>query len=160
MFHRGGAERVARGEHDLALFLGEAAGELTDRGRLSRAIHADYQDYERLPLFVNHERACARCEDLGYRRSKSRDERRDIGEFIPRYTLLEAGEDVLGRFDSDVGAQQTGLELLQGLRVDLAAAEQLGEIVGQPGIALIQARLRRLKKPWRSSGFCWGASGF
>ncbi len=31
------------------------------------------------------------------------------------------GEDVLGRLDTDIGAQQPGLELLQRLRVDFSA---------------------------------------
>ena len=48
LLDRGGAERVAGREHHLAALGAEARRELADGGGLARAIHADYQNDERL----------------------------------------------------------------------------------------------------------------
>ena len=48
LIDRGGAERVAGGEHHVAALGAEACRELADRGGLAGAIHADDEDHERL----------------------------------------------------------------------------------------------------------------
>ena len=48
LLDRGGAERVAGGEHHLAALGAEARRELADGGGLARAVHADHEDDERL----------------------------------------------------------------------------------------------------------------
>ena len=59
LLDRGGAERVARREHDLAALVGEAARELADRRGLAGAVDADDEDHERARRRVDR-RAAAR----------------------------------------------------------------------------------------------------
>ena len=71
---------------------------------------------------------------------------RDVGELLARDARAQSVEDVLGRLDADVRAEQARLELLEDLRIDLAAAEQVGQIVGEPGVAAIEAAAQALEE--------------
>ena len=101
--------------------LGQPAGELADGGGFAGAIHADDQNDERLAALVNDQRARTGRRISTIAVAQGDDQRRDIRELVARDALLQARQDVLGRLDADIGSEQPGLELLQDLRIDLAA---------------------------------------
>ena len=101
----GGAERVARGEHDLAALAGEAARELADRRRLARAVHADDQHDVGLAVASITQRLRDRREDLEHRRAQCAEQRVDVAQLLALHALAQRAQDLLGRLDADVGAR-------------------------------------------------------
>jgi len=134
----GGAEGVARGEHHLAALGRQAAGELADGGGLARAVHADHQDHVRAPRLVDLERSAHRADDVEQRLAQRVEQCVEVAEFLARHLAAQVVEDLLRGLDADVGTDQARLEFVEDGIVDLAARQQVGEVVGEPGIAAIE----------------------
>ena len=138
LLDRGSTERVAGGEHDLAAVADEAVRELADRRRLARAVHADDQHDVRLAVRVDLQWLRDRREDLEHRGTQRAEQGLQVAEFLALHALAQRAEDLLGRLDADVGRDQARLEFVEDLVVDLAARQQVGQVVGEPGVAAIE----------------------
>ena len=127
----GGAEGVARGQHHLAAFTREPLCQLADAGGLARAVHAHDHDDERTSVPVDDQGPGAGLEDRDQLLAQCAHQRLAIGQFAPRHAGPKLLEDLLRGGNADVGADQPCLELIQQFGVDLAAAEQSGEVAGE-----------------------------
>ena len=96
---------------------------------------------------------CARREYFDDRRPQRGDQGGNVLQLVAGDALLQIRKDGLRRFDADIGQQQAALELFEDLRIDLAAAEQVGQIVGEPGIAAIELGAQAPEEALFSSGF-------
>ena len=134
------AEGVACGEHDLAALVGETTRELADGRGLARAVHADDQDHERTLGRVDHERPADRRHDAEHGLAQRAEQRVEVAEFLARHLPAQAAQDLLRGLDADVGGDEPRLELVEHRVVDAAAGQQVGEVVGEPGVAAVQLR--------------------
>ncbi len=138
LFDRGRAKGIACREHQTASLLGEIACELADAGCLARAVDADDEDDEGLACRVDGQRNGTGGEDVRDGRPQGCYQCRNVGELVACHPPLQVREDLLRRLDADVRHQQTALELVEDFGVDLAAAEQVRQIVGQPRRATVE----------------------
>ena len=126
LLDRGGAEGVARGEHDRLPLGPELGRELADGRRLAGAVDADDEDDERALARIDHERASDRGEralDFG---------REDALDFVGTDPLIvaPAGERLANagrRAKPKVGLDQNVLEIVEGSGVELALGEDVGD---------------------------------
>ena len=108
------AKRIARGEHDRVPGFAEAARELADGRGLAGAVDADDQDHERLARSHRRRAAARHGARISTIDSRSAAISASTSASSLRATrLLQAGEDVLRRFDADVRGQQARLELIE-----------------------------------------------
>ena len=138
LLDRGRAERVAGGEHHLAALGGVAVRELADRRGLAGAVDADDQDHERLVRRIDDERLRDGLQDLEHGRAQRGEQRVQVAEFLALHAAAQRAQDLLGGLDADVGGDQARLEFVEDVLVDLAAGQQVGEVVGEPGIAAVE----------------------
>jgi hypothetical protein len=80
-------------------------------------------------------------------------------EFTPCDALVQPAHDALGDLDADVGGEHVGLEFLQQLVVDLSARQQIGQIVGEPGVATVQLAAHPREKTLAARFFARGRRG-
>ena len=161
LLDRGGAERVARGEHDRLALASELGGELADRRRLAGAVDADDEDDERALARVDLERA--------------RDRRQRALDFLGENRLHRLGRDALlvapapdrlanpcRRAEAEIGLDEDVLEIVERVRVELALGEDVGDAAADAGRRARQAELQPLKpaslrRRARGSGIAAGA---
>jgi hypothetical protein len=128
-----------------------AARELADGRGLAGAVHADDQQHERL-LLRDVERLLRGKQDGGDGVSERGDERVDVLELGARHLLAQLFEDLRGGIDADVGREQTRLELVEDLRVDLPAGYEIREVVRQPRPRTIDLRAHAREEGLRLVG--------
>ena len=135
LLDRGGAERVAGGEHDRLALAPELGRELADGRRLAGAVDADDEDDEGTLARVDHERT-------GDGSERALDFRGEDGlHRLGREALLVApAPDRLAnprrRLEAEIGLDQDVLEIVERVRVELALGENVGD-------AAADARSRR-----------------
>src|SRR5262249_10588206 len=71
--------------------------------------------------------------------AQSVSQRASVGELLAGHALAQLRQDPLGRLDADVGSDEARLELFEDRGIDLPTTQQVGEIVGEPGIATVEA---------------------
>ena len=91
-------------------------------------------------LAVELERLLRGQQDGGDGIGQRRDELVDVVELLARHFLAQLFEDVLRGLDADVGREQARLELVEHLGVDLAAGDEIGEVVREPGTRPVDLR--------------------
>ena len=138
LLDRGGAERVAGREHDLAALGAEARRELADGGGLARAVHADDQNDERLGGRVDHQRLRDRAEHLLDLRGEDR-LHFGVADLLVVASFADRGRDARGGIDAEVGADQQFLQFLDGRGVKLALRYEVGDRAADRGRGTLQA---------------------
>ena len=133
------AKGVTRGEQHRTAVLGTAPRQLADGGGLARAIHADHQDHEWAMRGVDAQRRGDGLEDLHDTLAQSVTQRASVGELLASHARAQLRQDPLGGLDADVRSDEARLELFQDRGIDLPSPQQVGEVVGEPGIAAVQA---------------------
>ena len=113
---RGGAEGVARRQHDAVILLHEQMGQLGDGRRLARAVDADDQDHLRPGKGVDLQRGG----DLGQRLLHLLgDDQANAQVFhVPlEAAFRQARADMTGGFGAEVGSDQRFLDLVERILV-------------------------------------------
>ena len=146
LFDRRSAEGVARRQHHLAAFAAESAREFADAGGLARTVHADDEDHVGLRGGVDRQRPRTGGEQLRDRFAQRIDQRIDVTELLACDSPAQLIEQQLRGLDSDVRAEQACLEFIEDFRIDLPTAEQVAEIVGQPGARLVERAAQPFEK--------------
>ena len=106
---------------------------------LPDAVDADDQDHERLLRAVDVQRP-ATGRDLEHATRAAPDQRLEVAQFVACHALRKPPSDLPGGLDAHVRADQSGLQFVEDGVIDPAARKQVGEIVGEPGVAAIQLR--------------------
>ena len=96
---------------------------------------------------VDHQRLRAGRENLDDAAAQRRDQRLDVGELLARHALAQLVQNVLLASHADVGGDQARLELLEDRRIDLPTAQQVRQIVAEPGIAAVEPLAQPAQKP-------------
>ena len=68
----------------------------------------------------------------------------DVLQFAPGESLLQSADDVFGGGHADIRHDQASLQFLEDVLVDFATRGQVGEVVGEPAVALVQARAQAI----------------
>ncbi len=63
----------------------------------------------------------------------------DILEFLAREAFLQVSDNAPGSIDTDIGHNEFCFELVEHVLVDLAARCKIGEVIGEPAVAPVQA---------------------
>ena len=127
------AKGVGGAEQHAAAFRRQTSGQLPDGGGLPHAVHADHQDHLRPgPAPARKDGSVGLLQNPEH---PSRDQVLDrvrVGQLVPRQAGADFLDDFRGGADSDIGADQRHLEILDELRIDLATAlEYLADLAGQ-----------------------------
>src|SRR4029077_2439931 len=111
-----------------------------------RSVDADDEDDKGLAAGVDGQWNGAGGEDIDDGRAQRLYQSGDVRQLVARHAFLQVRQDVLCRFDADIGHEQAAFELIQNLRVDLASAEQVREVVGEPRRAPVELAAQALEK--------------
>ncbi len=138
LFHRRGPERVTGRQHDLQALVLVAPRQLADGGRLAGTVDSHHEDDERSRRVGDLERCLTGGEDLEHGAADGFYHGAGILQFVPPELLVQPLHDAGGSLHTHVAGQQPGLHLLQERLVGLAAGQQMGQVIGQPGLALVE----------------------
>ena len=163
LLDRRGAEGVARRQHHLVTLRAQLGAELADGGGLAGAVDPDHQHHKRLLRRVDGERAGHGGQQALHLLGEDRRHRRRI-EAASIASRADRLGDARRRVDAEIGAQQRVLEILQGLSVEPALGEQVGDARRQPGRGARQTLAQTRPPRWplgfrRSGGFGGGRRG-
>ena len=142
----GGAERVARGEHDFEALLLQLPRELADGRGLAGAVDADDENRERRSGAVDLQWLLRRPQDVQQRAAQRCEQCFEIVELLALDLATQLFEDALRGFDANVRGDQSRLELVENRVVDAACRQQVGEVVGQPRVAAVELLAQPLEQ--------------
>ena len=142
--HRGGAERVAGRDHDLAALAAEAFGELADGGRLAAAVHTDDQRDMRAARRIEREGPGHRRQDRGDVVGQRALDRVHLDLAFP-FALAQLSHQLRRDAGAQIGGDQRLLEFVQRLGVDALAPERGADAVDQARRRAGQAGLESLE---------------
>ncbi|MNS37603.1 hypothetical protein D3C72_698250 [compost metagenome] len=142
LLYRRRTEGVAGGEHDFLAFQLQFLRQLADGGGLAGTVDADDQNHERLVLRGDFQWLLDGFEHGRQLGLQGFVQGIGVSQFLARNLLRQTLNDHRGGFDTDVGSQQTGLEVLEQFVINnLFAQEQAGHAFADTGAGLGQALL-------------------
>ena len=107
---------------------------------LAGTVDPYHQDDEGLLRAIELQRSRNGLEDIQKTLRQSGLQGVEILQFLTRQTFLQAADDIVRRLYAHVCGNQPSLKLFQHVVINLAARREIGEIVSQPTVALIEAR--------------------
>ncbi len=153
LFDRGGAERIAGGQHDRQSLVLESLRQLADRRGLAGTVDADHQDHEGPVLRIDVERLLDGRQDIDERAAQATTQRVEVLQLLACQALLQVLDDARRRVDADVGHDEHRFEIFERVLVDLATRGQVREVVGQPAVAPVDSGPQALDESLAFGGF-------
>ena len=138
LLDRSGTKGISRGEHHFEALRRQASCELAYRRSFARAVDANHEDRERPLRCVDLQRLRAGCEQLDERFAQRAEQRLEVLELLAFNAAPEIREDSFRRIDAYICRQEARFELIQDFGIDRATGQKIGEIVGKPGVALVE----------------------
>jgi hypothetical protein len=146
LFARGRAKGISRGQHDRASLGEQPMCQLADGGGFARTVDAHHQDHVRLDRRVDQQRSFDRRQDLDHRLAQGAEQRVHIVELLARHAAAQFIEDARRRFHPDIRRDQARFQVVEDLRIDLAAGQQFLDVRGEPCRTHVQLGAQALEE--------------